>query len=664
MPRIELKHVVSFTSEDPKNPAENLLKPEAYFKWRCASSGENKAVVIIQLEKATQIHSIDIGNNGSAFVEVLAGRSTWDSNEEYKVLLVASSFMSPAESKAGTLLSRVRMFGPETLNKAVSSEKWDRIKVVCTQPYNKDEPYGLAFINLHSPPEDEKQTSKKPISTTTDASKFKSKIGRFTLKDDSEKDDISIGSYFAKRSQPSVLQVSPSVAASARDATSSIRSSSFAKSSHATTFTPKRDFVATPKRDTPAPKQDDSAIPKRGSSSKSATESRPVASTAHRENSNQESLKRKAEDRLKSNNDHQANKSKSEKSQVPAPLAKKVKKSSKNRKLPFHRLMRNVVFVLSGYKNPERSNLRDKAVSMGAQYRPDWGPGCTHLICAFKNTPKFNQVLGKGKIVSHTWIKDCEKRQERLSMKEYRMDDGSSSSDMDSDDHDEPDPVSSKRPIKGLEAPKKEEKLPQVSEKEDKPARIPETTDQDMKVDSTESLDEPQPGPSTAIDDTDSDEYDTEDELRKARDAMEKEGTNDDGDDDDEYGGSTEDETDDGNGKATKSKAQEESARPKEVSGLPTLPSFFDDQHFLLYGEFDQIERRQLNRYITAYDGVVDDYMNENIRYVISNKDWDETFSEALDNNPSLEFARPAWIFDCHEQGKLTSLVDFTIKRT
>ena len=31
----------------------------------------------------------------------------------------------------------VNSTGPETLNKAVSSEKWDRIKVVCTQPYNK-----------------------------------------------------------------------------------------------------------------------------------------------------------------------------------------------------------------------------------------------------------------------------------------------------------------------------------------------------------------------------------------------------------------------------------------------------------------------------------------------------------------------------------------------
>ena len=54
---------------------------------------------------------------------------------------------------------------------------------------------------------------------------------------------------------------------------------------------------------------------------------------------------------------------------------------------------------------------------------------------------------------------------------------------------------------------------------------------------------------------------------------------------------------------AAKSKPHDESTRPKEISGLPTLPSFFDEQHFLLYGEFDQVERRLLNRYITAYDG-------------------------------------------------------------
>lgn len=40
----------------------------------------------IQLEKATEIHSIDIGNEGSAFVEVLVGKSTSTSDQDYEVI--------------------------------------------------------------------------------------------------------------------------------------------------------------------------------------------------------------------------------------------------------------------------------------------------------------------------------------------------------------------------------------------------------------------------------------------------------------------------------------------------------------------------------------------------------------------------------------------------
>lgn len=47
---------------------------------------------------------------------------------------------------------------------------------------------------------------------------------------------------------------------------------------------------------------------------------------------------------------------------------------------PFTSLMDNVVFVMSGYQNPERSILRDKLVEMGAQYKSDWNPACTHLM--------------------------------------------------------------------------------------------------------------------------------------------------------------------------------------------------------------------------------------------------------------------------------------------
>ena len=43
----------------------------------------------------------------------------------------------------------------------------------------------------------------------------------------------------------------------------------------------------------------------------------------------------------------------------------------------------------------------------------DWS-NCSHILlcfmcyrCAFQNTPKYSQVLGKGRIVKKTWIMDC-----------------------------------------------------------------------------------------------------------------------------------------------------------------------------------------------------------------------------------------------------------------
>ncbi|ROT66339.1 putative DNA repair protein XRCC1 isoform X1 [Penaeus vannamei] len=83
--------------------------------------------------------------------------------------------------------------------------------------------------------------------------------------------------------------------------------------------------------------------------------------------------------------------------------------------------MKDVVFVMSGYQNPQRSNLRDMMLDMGAKYKQDWEPSCTHLICAFTNTPKFLQVKGKGKIVTAKWITDCHKNKIRYPWRRYQL---------------------------------------------------------------------------------------------------------------------------------------------------------------------------------------------------------------------------------------------------
>ena len=45
--------------------------------------------------------------------------------------------MSPMESRNNTNKYSVRMFGADKLSKTVANEKWDRVKIVCTQPFNK-----------------------------------------------------------------------------------------------------------------------------------------------------------------------------------------------------------------------------------------------------------------------------------------------------------------------------------------------------------------------------------------------------------------------------------------------------------------------------------------------------------------------------------------------
>lgn len=47
---------------------------------------------------------------------------------------------------------------------------------------------------------------------------------------------------------------------------------------------------------------------------------------------------------------------------------------------PFNKLLENVVLVISGIQNPERADIRKKALEMGAKYKPDWERSCTHLM--------------------------------------------------------------------------------------------------------------------------------------------------------------------------------------------------------------------------------------------------------------------------------------------
>ncbi|KAI2591448.1 X-ray repair cross complementing 1, partial [Homo sapiens] len=157
MPEIRLRHVVSCSSQDSTHCAENLLKADTYRKWRAAKAGEKTISVVLQ------------------------------------VLLVTSSFMSPSESRSGSNPNRVRMFGPDKLVRAAAEKRWDRVKIVCSQPYSKDSPFGLSFVRFHSPPDkDEAEAPSQKVTVT--------KLGQFRVKEEDESaNSLRPGALFFSR---------------------------------------------------------------------------------------------------------------------------------------------------------------------------------------------------------------------------------------------------------------------------------------------------------------------------------------------------------------------------------------------------------------------------------------------------------------------------------
>ncbi|XP_066534227.1 DNA repair protein XRCC1 isoform X2 [Hoplias malabaricus] len=616
MPEIKLKHIVSCSSEDPTHKADNLLSSDTYRKWKAARAGEKQVSVILQFDKEEQVHSIDIGNEGSAFIEVLVGHSTSIKDQDFEVLLVTSSFMSPTESRGGTNLNRVRFFGPQQLVKATAQEKWDRVKIVCSQPYSKNIAYGVAFIKFHSPPDNDTPAATPPKLT---------KLGQFRVKDDTPSSGPSLqpGSLFFSRETTAKnspgIKVSPqnpklSYAAAALQSESSSTHPSNTSSTSSTQASVKRKFEFSKERqDAPTPPA------KKPSPAASPQTQKIKPSTAHTPSPSTTKGKTATSDK-------KTPEQKSEIKPKPKPRSKPTPEQ-----VPLNRIMEGVVFVLSGFQNPFRGELRDKALAMGAKYRPDWTPDSTHLICAFANTPKYGQVKAAGgMIVRKEWVLDCHKRKQKISHKRYLMD-GAESSSEDSalEDEEQSDEEKVKTPEKRQITPKKTPVKKVVQDE-----YSGSTDDQDGGNDDESGMD-------------------TEDELRRVEMQRKKRGEKaslkeekEEEKDEDLYGGSTDENTD----------AEEEEDKP-----IPELPDFLTGKRFYLYGKFAEDQRRLLQRYIVAFNGTVEDYMSEKVQFVITSQGWDDTFEDALMENGNLSFVKPTWIFAINDRQKMLPYQPFSV---
>ncbi|XP_055716733.1 DNA repair protein XRCC1 [Phlebotomus papatasi] len=390
MPKVVLKSVYSFSSEDPAFPASNLLKS---LKWRTQGVGQESEHVTFQLDKPTIITGIDLGNECSCFIGVFVARSGQEmSTENYQEILLTSSFMTPVECRSLENINRVRCFSKTSLVEEVAKEKWDFVKVVCSQPFNAHTQYGLSFITIYSPEEEVKEESSK-----LDTLKSPSALGRFALREESPETDDR-GTLFNKwkqskdSDQGSSSSVSVSPALAIRKASAEL----LTKKTTTENDKPDKPTVETPKTPKAEPPRRNRII---NHSDDSDEDDR--VSVAKKPKPNEETKPKKPERAV----------------EVKSP-PKRVSYQ------PFSQLLSGVIYTISGIQNPERGNLRQKATEMGARYKPDWDSSCTHLICAFKNTPKYNQVRGLGKIVQKDWILNCYAKKTRYPWRRYALDRG------------------------------------------------------------------------------------------------------------------------------------------------------------------------------------------------------------------------------------------------
>lgn len=393
-------------------PAKNLIETKITKKWKCEKAGEKSVFVILKLDKPYKLTQIDIGNEFTGVIEILVGNSQLVP-PKFQEIILSTSLMTIFDAKNERNPNGVRMFGRDLFNPAVADTRWDLVKIICSQPFNSHRQFGLSFINLHTNEEvtpideDEDSTIKAKIpmiqkpqeeKTPKVANKATTKIGKFRFRDSNSDDEAEETSPFAqwknKKANPQStnLKVTPK-----SDAKLSIKEQLKAKlesESKRRKVDDDDDKTTKVKQDRNRSKglfyesDDDEPNEKlqkkieKDKELKSSTQEVPMKPTPIKSAPSPSTSKYssflddndKMDQKKPSVSSPQRNKLKDEDS----PMEKKTNKEIKYK--PFNKLMEGVTFVISGYQNPERGVIRQKALDMGAKYKADWDDTCTHLM--------------------------------------------------------------------------------------------------------------------------------------------------------------------------------------------------------------------------------------------------------------------------------------------
>ncbi|KYQ58266.1 DNA repair protein XRCC1 [Trachymyrmex zeteki] len=454
---VKFEKIISCSSEHPKFPAANLLQRNSEnwkATWRCSKPGEMLAHVIFQLAEPSYITGVDIGNYQSCVVIVTGSTSSEPDNW---IVIINHQFMTNDEAANDKFKDQVQLFTKRELNPDTLKIKFDRIKVTCMQSANLKVLFGLSYIILRSDPTIDlgldvfgKFKLKQPHVVKTPIEMMKEKILNKTentktnykteLREQIKKDSME---NFVKCQQEQKLIKRPLLEKLEAGEADQI-------------------FGKNDKTQPQCSKDKDKIVNKSPKITKNESNDKIVRTPfgdvipSCNVNANKNNIKNTAQDspsskkrpsiKLDDSPNAKFNGRKKQKcseccadsqdrlcttcQRLPEPKEpiKNAPSQASNHvsvKRSFKELFNDVTFSLSGYVNPQRDEIRRKALDMGAKYIPDpntTNKKCTHLICAFKNTPKYQQFKNHTKIVSHTFIEECFDKKKRFPWRRYALD--------------------------------------------------------------------------------------------------------------------------------------------------------------------------------------------------------------------------------------------------
>lgn len=456
---VKFEKIISCSSEHPLYPAANLLQRNSEnwkATWRCSKPGEMLAHVIFQLAEPSYITGVDIGNYQSCVVIVTGSTSSEPDNW---IVIVNHKFMTNDEAANDKFKDQVQLFTKRELNPDTLKIKFDRIKVTCMQSANLKVLFGLSYVILRSDPTIDlgldafgKFKLKQPHVLKTPMEMMKEKILNQTettktdykkeLREQIKKDSMENfvkcqeGQKLVKRPLLEKLEAGEADQVFGKNDKTQPqclkdKDKTFNKSPKNGKNVSNEKVMRTPFGDA-IPSQNIDAnkgnIKNTTQSSPSSSKKRSLSKLKNSPNVKfREKKKWKCSECCAESQDQlctTCQRLPQPKDIENAPSQGSARVLAKSKKL-FKELLNDVTFSLSGYVNPQRDEIRRKALNMGARYIPDpntTNKKCTHLICAFKNTPKYQQFKNHTKIISHTFIDECFDKQKRFPWRRYALD--------------------------------------------------------------------------------------------------------------------------------------------------------------------------------------------------------------------------------------------------